>query len=364
MNESIVFAVVIVGIAVLLVLRGADPSRPERRGAFSSPDETEPDKPIHDPWGAFAARHRLTFKPGGLLTGGARMYGVYRGHQLEITEIRIQNDIYITAVVDIKDPSRKKRAAMAKEVSGNPAFKNVLAILAPDGLHGISGEFTSDSRQILYTNSDVLADEQVGRICHLLSDLGDEYLPVVAMGGEVAPALQTVAGENSLLRGVVVQMLKDIAGATQSLASRAGHLLCPRCLVRCHVHRANLPLQPDVTYYGCRLCRQSQKFIDCPQGVAAVLDTAWRDEQSRQDDMLRVNWLTCRALFDFDWVEIVRAADKDVEQFAIQVGNDTDPIRKPHYAQMRCVVNPRCGLSENTLRILENTFGQVQQTVV
>jgi len=48
-----------------------------------------------------------------------------------------------------------------------------------------------------------------------------------------------------------------------------------------------------------------------------------------------------------------------VERFAVQVGNDTDPFRRPRYRQMRCVVKPECNLSENTLRILDSVFGQV-----
>lgn len=50
------------------------------------------------------------------------------------------------------------------------------------------------------------------------------------------------------------------------------------------------------------------------------------------------------------------------ERFAVQVGNDTDPVRRPTYAQMRCLVSPECGLSENTMRILQRTFGRVEMT--
>jgi hypothetical protein len=72
-----------------------------------------------------------------------------------------------------------------------------------------------------------------------------------------------------------------------------------------------------------------------------------------------VNWLTHRKLFDFDEVEIAQTTDEDVERFAVQVGNDTDPKRKPRYQKMRCVVSSECQLSENTMRILERMFGTV-----
>jgi hypothetical protein len=82
-------------------------------------------------------------------------------------------------------------------------------------------------------------------------------------------------------------------------------------------------------------------------------------EKFKQNGVLRVNWLTHRKLFDFDEVEIAQATDEDVERFAVQVGNDTDPKRKPRYQKMRCVVSSECHLSENTLRILERMFGVV-----
>jgi len=65
-------------------------------------------------------------------------------------------------------------------------------------------------------------------------------------------------------------------------------------------------------------------------------------------------------LFDFEQVVIVTANDEDVERFAVQVGNDTDPVRRPKYAQMCCLVSPECALSENTVRIFRRTFGRVE----
>ena len=110
-----------------------------------------------------------------------------------------------------------------------------------------------------------------------------------------------------------------------------------------------------------RLCYQSREFIDCSKGVVAVLDAAWTGAQDLRDGLLRVNWLARRALFDFTAIEIVQATDEDVERFAVQAGNDADPLRRPLFASMRCVVNPACGLSENTLRVLESVFGSVER---
>jgi hypothetical protein len=74
-----------------------------------------------------------------------------------------------------------------------------------------------------------------------------------------------------------------------------------------------------------------------------------------------VNWSAKRRLFDFDRVEIIQTTDEDVERFAMQVGNDTDPVRQSRYAQMQCHIAPDCQLSENSLRVLQSFFGEVER---
>ena len=93
----------------------------------------------------------------------------------------------------------------------------------------------------------------------------------------------------------------------------------------------------------------------------AVLDGNMTLPQEEQTDLLRVNWLARRSLFSFDQVEISWATDEEVEHFAVQVGNDTDPVRQPRYQKIPCLVSADCNLSENTLRILRRTFGRVSQ---
>lgn len=103
--------------------------------------------------------------------------------------------------------------------------------------------------------------------------------------------------------------------------------------------------------------QQRQKF----RQIVAVLDAGWSEEAQRpHKDLLRVNWLKRQALFDFDRVEIVQASDEDVEQFMAQVGSDTDKWRRSRYRQMPCLIAPGATLSENTLRILRNMFGEVK----
>ena len=118
--------------------------------------------------------------------------------------------------------------------------------------------------------------------------------------------------------------------------------------------------ESKIIYCGCRTCSQSTDFEEWTGQVIAILDQEMMAEQFRQDRNLYINWLTFRKLFDFDKVEIVKATDEDVERFAVQIGNDTDAIRQPRYKQMGCSISERCKLSQNTLRVLEKTFGQIE----
>ena len=209
---------------------------------------------------------------------------------------------------------------------------------------------------------------------------------LVALGGEAIPHLLNVAGDRTQsLRQTAIWLVRSISHETKTrLAEQADRLLCSTCLTCCDSHMITqlgfLPI-----YYGCRICGQSREFLYCPQGVVAVLDSTWTEEQScrgglphrvfslfasdspkieeqaQEDSLLRINWLARRELFDFDWVEIIQATDEDVERFAVQVGNDTDPLRDARYSEMQCFVAPECQLLENTLRVLRHTFGQVER---
>jgi RNase P subunit RPR2 len=187
---------------------------------------------------------------------------------------------------------------------------------------------------------------------------------LVTLGGESVASLRAIAeNRESPQWRTAVWLLKSIAeDTTLRLKRQAPRLLCPHHLVRCSAHTVRLSERTAFTYYGCRACGQSREFLEVPGEVVVILDAGMVEERKQQDDTLRVNWLIHRSLFDFDCIEIVQATDEEVERFAVQVGNDTDALRR-RYKKMRCVVAPRCRLAENTLRILRSLFRKVEYHV-
>jgi hypothetical protein len=171
---------------------------------------------------------------------------------------------------------------------------------------------------------------------------------LVAIGGEAVALLQQLLSQHRPgLDPIVTRLLKNIAlESQQRWANQVDELICPNCLAYCQCHSLPLPYQLNESYYGCRLCHQSRDFWHCPQGVVAVLDNRWLEEVSDQNGLLRVNTLSHPTRFDFDHVEIIQATDQEVERFAIQVSNDTDPFRQPRYKEATCTIAATCALSE------------------
>ena len=187
--------------------------------------------------------------------------------------------------------------------------------------------------------------------CHRLVDWGGEAVgPLRDVAQAGAPNLQPTA--RWLLESIGFE-------TTQRLSQEAERLLCPRCLVFCV--RLEVSLKGGtISYYGCELCGQSRNFRIKDQEVVVVLDQG-QAERVEADGQIRENWLHRRELFYFDSVEIMTATDEEVERFAVQIGNDPDPMRQAHYRQVSCTIAPSGQLSENTIKILRRTFGEVKQ---
>jgi hypothetical protein len=241
-------------------------------------------------------------------------------------------------------------------------LSEVAPVLARPGPRpALKGSLTvaAGGQEIYYEQPGVEGDETYLQfLFDAFSDLLETYPKIVKLGGEAVPPLQALlADEAHPFHSVAPQLLEELAAATrQHWADRADRLRCSRCLGSCQVFQLSLS---SLTYYACPSCQQSQHFFPFTGPVIAVLDSMLAAERAERAGTLRINWLVRRTLFHFDAVEIVRANDEEVERFAVQIGNDTDPVRQPHYQTMSCRVAPSCDLNENTWRILERTFGAV-----
>ncbi len=311
-------------------------------------------------WAAFAKSKKLKFLPGNMFQGNTCVFGSYRGYHLDLNTQKSGKYLYTKMQVYSTlspRPASKQKEMLAKKHSGS-----VIDLLASHKMPKTyrQPQVTADG-DIFYKENGVMKDvKELQQLCDFLCDIADGYATVAAMGGEAAPELQKIARKsNHPLQKVAIQLLQGIAAdTTANLKSRASHLLCPHCLTHFGPHKVKLSWLQNLNYYGCRTCSQSQAFFY--GHVTATLDDKMTAEQSQQKRNLRINWLVHRAPFDFDAVEIAHASDEDVERFAVQIGNDTDPLRRRRYPKIRCLVAPEARLSMNTLKILRKTFGQVE----
>ena len=178
-------------------------------------------------------------------------------------------------------------------------------------------------------------------------------------GGEVIETLQTIASDHaSDIQHIATWLIKSIGAETsQRLGAEPKNWLCLRCFIRCDAHY--LSWKQILIYYGCRACRRSWGLIYWPQDVICTLGSDWIETYRQHNNRFQVNWFKHQTLFDFDNIEIIEATDEEVERFAVQVGNDTDPQRKAKYGKAHCKIDANCQLSENSRRILESIFGEV-----
>ncbi len=311
-------------------------------------------------WQKFAASNQLDFTPASLFAG-ARVAGNYQGYHLELDTYESggkNSKTYTRIVLSTNYRLPKNKSDVNEQIIPEDA----LSLFTARSIH-LKGKIDAEKNgcRMSYRQLDIESNvKYLQSVFDLLCDLANAYPVAVAMGVEVVPALQKIAtNSDSKLKSITAQLLQDIEQSTTSqLGHRAQNLLCPRCLTCFDAHKVRLAWWSSITYYGCRTCGQSREFFE--GRVVAVLDNATTTAQSQQNSVLRVNWSIHRALFDFDEVQIVQATDEDAERFAVQVGNDTDPLRQPRYKQMRCAISPGCELSRNTLRVLQQMFGSVE----
>jgi hypothetical protein len=325
-------------------------------------------------WQTLAGINHLDFVFAGSHRRGLYIKGIYHGYNLELftdwmshgrsievgtcLELRVSQPVTTSPVLIGKETNEPIVMVHGKEFSLKQAVNRLAPILSDKDLPGVIKLWGYEG--ISYQQPEIIGDTRfLQTLFDRLSDVMDFYQGIVNVGGEAVPFLESLAARKDSRLQALLQLLGGISSRTTSqLSDYASLLFCPNCFVSYGSHQMTSLWR---SFYGCRACGQSRKFFYCPEGVIAVLDMMWSGKYNKQDGLLRVNWLAHRSLFDFNQVEIVQTTDEDVERFAVQVGNDTDPHRQPRYSQIPCIIAPTCKLSENTLRILRHTFGRVEQ---
>lgn len=326
---------------------------------------------MFEQWQIFAEQNDLTFKPDNFwLMRQAHVIGTYSSYQLRLEAFSRRKTrsslpvIHTRMTLQINNPTMI--LAWPEEKMPNPPFdqEKMLNLLMPiKAQQIIKGQFYAydKGREIIYERNIIDDAKYLQVVLASLKQLLEVYPFVVKLGGEAISSLLPLAKRINPLRHVAAQMVSDIATQTQKqLRWQRSKLLCSSCLVHYDAHQITTPWTGALTYYGCKICGQSREFINAAQyRLIVVLDSTLKIERSYHDDnIIRVNWIISHQLFDFDEVEIIQASDEEVEHFVVQVGNDTDPDRCHRYQKMGCTVRWGC-LSENTMRILQHTFGQI-----
>lgn len=97
-----------------------------------------------------------------------------------------------------------------------------------------------------------------------------------------------------------VATVKDRVQTLASFSLRLGQMEegieAALCLVRCYQHRVQLK-RDTITYYGCRLCRQSVEWLEARE-VAAVLDSWMTLPWKQRDGRRYIDGLTFERLLE------------------------------------------------------------------
>ena len=327
-----------------------------------------------DEWRAFAENNNLTYKSEIFLIREPHVSGHYGPYQFRLETFSRSKQVSTSSWGGMAYSSPQTYTRMMLQapkstalVSSPKAFDiaDIITFLIPTDIQQtIKGRFYAYDRgqKIVYEHAGFVADPPyLQRVIEIQKDLMEKYPGVLAIGGEAISVLHPVSKRYHILQHVAGQLIFDIGQETEKkLKKQQTALLCPRCWVHNGKHQVNVSWIGDVTFYGCRACGQSRDLIEADNHrLVARLDRSSLEEQTNRGMTIQINWIKRPQLFDFETVEIIEAADEEVERFVVQVGNDPDLTRRPGYREMVCKLSAECRLSENTMRLLRRTFGEV-----
>ncbi|MCS7305547.1 MAG: hypothetical protein NZ602_10630 [Thermoguttaceae bacterium] len=197
---------------------------------------------------------------------------------------------------------------------------------------------------------------------HALTQIGGKAIPpLVLLVDQASPSLLRE------IRRIVKGILSETASRLSTIAAEPDHFVCPFHPYRpglLEIRSSRLGL---VKFFACRFCAQTERFLRHQGPIVAVLDETCPRPIELKDGQLRVNWLIrkdrTRWLFDFDWVEVIQAADLEVQRFCMDIEADPDPVRRSRYKTMLCRVWASVELWPNTWNRLRAVFGRVERVL-
>jgi hypothetical protein len=313
-------------------------------------------------WRKLANDNGLKYKHMPWFKGGGSVFGEFRGYQLNLESVGAilgNEDGYTQIILSVTD-SQETTTEVNFPKNSDIIEKSLRVFESSLKLRGKIKK-GKEAQFVSYKQSSVEGDvEYLQSVLDLLGDIADGYSLAMSVEGKALPYLQKMVKEEDYpLQPIILQLMDDIfQKVTARLNETNTCLVCQSCLTRYEIHKDG-GWTEAFKYYGCRICHSSQNSYEV-QKIVALLDSRESEAVQQQDSTLWVNWLVERDLFDFDEVGIIKATDEDAERFAVQIGNDTDLVRRPTYQDMRCIISPDCELSENSERILRRTFAQVE----
>jgi RNase P subunit RPR2 len=317
-------------------------------------------------WRKLGQTTSLTYTPGifrWLKGQPATLAGSYRGHQVKLdTFIRnvVDEKTYpFTRIVLTVNPAVAAELHQATDETPIAAELIARLTLADRSTAKWPIQTRANGHQLYYEQRHLATDANyLQLLLDILSNQADAHAQLLALGGEAMPSLQELSqvSKDPKMRETAIQLMRGIAAKTSRELNRlSAELFCPRCLSRFGGHELQLSRREQITFFGCRHCQQSR---DYRQGqLVVVIDERMEADILEQQGVFRVNWLKQRTLFDFDAIEINVANDETVERFAVQAGNDTDPLRRSRYPHLPWSIASTSRLSENSRRILGRIFG-------
>lgn len=310
-----------------------------------------------------------------LLGQKKRIRSSYREHLIRLNTTKIVksglsadgNESYLATSLIVEAASTVNNV-LSNEFSSQEKItpKQLIHLLIPNKvqLRPKSEIFVAvDGCRVIYEQPGIEQDiDYLQSLLDMLIELIEVYPFVVSLGGEaIQPLILINRGQTQPLDVVASYLLRDIEiETTKRIGSDLSRFLCKRCLTRCKKHRVKVSTGNSVRYYGCRSCGQSRDLLDVPKQVVVILDGEMPSDRILHNGVLRVNWFTQQALFDFQAVEVRKTDDEELERFCVQVGNDTDETRKLNYGKVLCEVSSNAGISDNSLKILRSMFGEVR----